>query len=153
MSHGNIESIEIHHYSDIIYQHELQGKYKFMRGVGGIYPRSFVSNIAEHRVNLLEQLQIAPEYLKQIKRDPSGRGFTHLGKDGVLRTISGDNEVLDARGLDPEQIKSFLAWMPDELLKKEEFDHVDGTKVTSHEALFHPAPGILPKKPEEHTSR
>ncbi|EAW11380.1 uncharacterized protein ACLA_090730 [Aspergillus clavatus NRRL 1] len=97
---------------------------------------------------LTERFQIAPEFLKRMKRDPSGKGFTHLGKDGVLRTISGDYEVLDARGLDPEQIKFFLDWTPDELVKKEEFDNVDGTKVTGHEALFHPAPGILLKKPE-----
>lgn len=26
---------------------------------------------------------------------------------------------------------------------------MDGTKVTSREGLFHPAPGILPTKPDE----
>ena len=38
-----------------------------------------------------------------MKRDPTGRGFTHLGKDGVLRTISGNYEVLDARDLVPNR--------------------------------------------------
>jgi hypothetical protein len=84
-----------------------------------------------------------------MKHDPSGGGFTHLGKDGVLRTVSGEYEVLDASGLTPDQIKGFLDVMPLELGQKEDFRDVDGTKVTSHEALFHPAPGILPKKPEE----
>ncbi|RHZ63045.1 uncharacterized protein CDV56_103601 [Aspergillus thermomutatus] len=90
-----------------------------------------------------------PDFVKHMKRDPSGKGFTHLGKDGVLRTISGDYEVVDARGLDPEQIKDILDVMPFEQAQKEDFYGVDGTKVTSQEALFHPAPGILPTKPTE----
>ena len=49
-----------------------------------------------------------------MERDPTGGGFTHLGKDGVLRTISGNYEVLDARGLSPEQINAFLDVMPDD---------------------------------------
>ncbi|RHZ65499.1 uncharacterized protein CDV56_106926 [Aspergillus thermomutatus] len=92
--------------------------------------------------------KILPDFVKHMKRDSSGRGFTHLGKDGVLRTISGDYKVLDARGLNPEQIKNILDFMPEEV-QKVDFRDVDGTKVTSHEALFHPAPGILPTKPDE----
>lgn len=84
-----------------------------------------------------------------MKRDPSGGGFTHLGKDGVLRTISGNYEVLDARGLTPEQIQKFLSVVPLESGQEADFRDVDGTKVTSEEALFQPAPGILPKKPGE----
>jgi hypothetical protein len=87
-----------------------------------------------------------------MKRDPSGKGFTHLGKDGVLRTISGNNEVLDARGLDPEQIENFLNFYPAGEIQKEDWHGVDGTKVTSYEALFHPAPGILLPKREEETA-
>ncbi|KAJ5392437.1 hypothetical protein N7509_007927 [Penicillium cosmopolitanum] len=82
-----------------------------------------------------------------MKRDASGGGFTHLGKDGVLRTISGNYEVLDARGLSPEQINGFLDVMPAELARREDFRDVDGTKVTTQEGLFNPAPGILPSKP------
>lgn len=83
-----------------------------------------------------------------MKHDTAGEGFTHLGRDGVLRTISGNYEVLDARGLSPEQIKGFIDVMPATLVQKEDFDGVDGTKVTSQEGLFDPAPGILPKNPE-----
>jgi hypothetical protein len=90
-----------------------------------------------------------PEFVKHMKRDPTGRGFTHLGKDGVLRTISGNYEVLDARGLSPEQMNAFLDVMPDEFAEKADFRDVDGTTVTSQEGLFHPAPGILPTKPED----
>jgi hypothetical protein len=83
-----------------------------------------------------------------MKRDPTGRGCTHLGKDGVLRTLSGDYDVLDARGLNPEEIKQILDTMPPQMarmVQKEDFRDVDGTKVTE-EALFHPALGILPTK-------
>ncbi|GFF38508.1 hypothetical protein IFM58399_05258 [Aspergillus lentulus] len=93
-----------------------------------------------------------PDFAKHLKRDPAGRGFTHLGKDGVLRTLTGDYEVVDARGLNPEEIKEILDAMPPQMaqmIQKEDFRDVDGTKVTSEEALFHPAPGILPPKPSE----
>lgn len=55
-----------------------------------------------HRANTI--IQLLPDFVKDVKRNPSGKGFTHLGKDGVLRTLSGNYEVLDARGLIPEQI-------------------------------------------------
>jgi hypothetical protein len=88
-----------------------------------------------------------------MKRDLSGKGFSHLGKDGVFRTISGNGEVLDARGLNPAQIKDFLDLLPPAALKGEisieDFRGVDGTKVASYEALFKPAPGILPEKRSE----
>jgi hypothetical protein len=92
-----------------------------------------------------------------MKRDPSGKGFSHLGKDGVFRTISGNYEILDARGLNPEQIKQFLALIPPghpghRASMEEDFRGVDGTRVTSYEALFGPAPGILPENPREKES-
>ncbi|OQE18677.1 hypothetical protein PENSTE_c017G02578 [Penicillium steckii] len=90
--------------------------------------------------------RLMPQYAKHMKRDPSGKGYIHLGSDGVLRTISGNDEVLDARGLDPEQIENILKVMPAGSSQREDFRDVDGTKVTSHEALFHPAAGVLPPK-------
>ncbi|GIK05176.1 hypothetical protein Aspvir_009279 [Aspergillus viridinutans] len=93
--------------------------------------------------------RILPDFVKDMKRDPSGKGITHLGKDGVLRTLSADYEVLDARGLNPEQIQNALALFHPGVIQKKDFRDVDGTKVTSQEELFHPAPGILPTKPSE----
>ncbi|KAF7128326.1 hypothetical protein CNMCM5793_002868 [Aspergillus hiratsukae] len=93
--------------------------------------------------------RLLPDFVNDMKRDPSRKGFTHLGKDGVLRTLSGNYEVLDARGLTPEQIQNILDRFPPERIQKEDFRGVDGTKVTSQEGLFHPAPGILPTKPDE----
>ncbi|KAE8310025.1 hypothetical protein BDV41DRAFT_579995 [Aspergillus transmontanensis] len=92
---------------------------------------------------------ILPDFVKDMKRDPSGGGFVHLGKDGVIRTISGSYEVVDARRLTPEQIKDILDVMPPTVVRKEDFHGVDGTKATGHDALFHPAPGVLPERPTE----
>ncbi|KAE8332812.1 hypothetical protein BDV39DRAFT_199812 [Aspergillus sergii] len=84
-----------------------------------------------------------------MKRDLSGGGFVHLGKDGVIRAISGSYEVVDARRLTSEQIKDILDIMPPTVVRKEDFHGVDGAKVAGHDALFHPAPGILPERPTE----
>ncbi|KAB8211967.1 hypothetical protein BDV34DRAFT_184497 [Aspergillus parasiticus] len=84
-----------------------------------------------------------------MKRDPSGGGIVHLGKDGVVRTISGSYEVVDARRLTPEQIKDILDVMPPTVVRKEDFHGVDGTNVAGHDASFHPAPGVLPERPTE----
>lgn len=83
-----------------------------------------------------------------MKRDPSRHSFTHLGKDGVLRVVTPDNEVLDARPLNPTEITALLDSIPAFMPDAGDFQGVDGTKVTSREQLFFPAPGILPKKPE-----
>ncbi|KAB8230870.1 uncharacterized protein BDW43DRAFT_284178 [Aspergillus alliaceus] len=93
--------------------------------------------------------RVLPDFVKELKRDPTGKGFLHLGKDGVLRTASSEYEVVDARGLTPEQIKTLLDILPFEEDQRRELQDVDGSLVTSHEALFHPAPGILPDKPTE----
>lgn len=91
-----------------------------------------------------------------MKRDPSGRGISHLGKDGVFRTMSKDYDVIDAKGLTPDEIKQFLAILPDEVLNTDEakeLANVDGSKVTSYQGLFEPEEGILPKKPSEEEKR
>lgn len=90
-----------------------------------------------------------------MKRDPDG--FTHLGKDGVLRKMSKDYTVLDARGLTPDEIKEFTTILshrmmhPDSRKELEDslraLEGVDGSKVTSYEGLYNPKEGILPSKP------
>lgn len=82
-----------------------------------------------------------------MKRDPTGKGFSGLGRDGVLRTFDADHTILDARGLNPSQIQELLDRFPDVFAADAHFRGVDGSQVTSHEALFQPDPSILPKKP------
>lgn len=80
-----------------------------------------------------------------MRRDPNG--CTHLGKDGVLRTLSAEYQVVDARALNPAQIKQVLDALPS-FMDKEGFDGADGTKLPE-EQWYNPADGILPKKPTD----
>ncbi|KAJ9162365.1 hypothetical protein NKR19_g1304 [Coniochaeta hoffmannii] len=90
-----------------------------------------------------------------MKRDPNGKGFSALGRDGVLRTFDAEYNILDAQGLSPRQIKSFLDAGPYDAEAEKQFRGVDGRKVTGEEGLFRPDPSILPKKPtpEEKAAR
>ncbi|KAI9163916.1 hypothetical protein HJFPF1_05548 [Paramyrothecium foliicola] len=77
-------------------------------------------------------------------------GFTHIGKDGVLRVIHSQTyEVIDARGLRPQEITELLDFLPKDKMVAEDYQGLNGTKVTSYEDLYRPAEGILPKKPSE----
>lgn len=67
----------------------------------------------------------------------------HLGKDGVLRTLSAEYEVVDAKGLNPEQIKMMFSLSNP--ADKGEFDGVDGTTLPK-EQWYDPAAGILPER-------
>jgi hypothetical protein len=44
--------------------------------------------------------------LRGLKHDLSLMGVLSLGKDGVLRSLTADRDVVDAIGLNPEQIVS-----------------------------------------------
>ncbi|KAK6446268.1 hypothetical protein ACSS6W_005793 [Trichoderma asperelloides] len=89
--------------------------------------------------------RIPPDFFRDMQRDPNG-GFTHLGRDGVLRTLSAEYQVIDARALNPEQIKQALDFLP--TFTDKGFDDVDGTKVPE-EQWYNPADGILPQKPTD----
>jgi hypothetical protein len=65
-----------------------------------------------------------------------------LGKDGVLRNLNGDREVLDAVGISPKLIKAFLDHMPPAY--RNGFDGVNGTK-TLREQWFNPDKTLLPQ--------
>jgi hypothetical protein len=45
--------------------------------------------------------------LRGLKHDLSLMGVLSLGKDGVLRSLTADRDVVDAIGLNSEQIVSF----------------------------------------------
>src|SRR5690242_1194496 len=81
--------------------------------------------------------------LANLKQDLSLTGIISLGTDGVLRSLTWDRRVVDAVGLSPAQITSFLRRVPGELGDPKPFARADGTKV-SHEQWFNPGPGLLP---------
>jgi len=77
--------------------------------------------------------------LKGFKID--GTGLISLGTDGVLRSLTGDREVLDAVGISPGLIKAFLDRMTPEF--RVGFEGADGTK-TPKEQWFNPDKSLLP---------
>lgn len=78
--------------------------------------------------------------LRGFKEDPTS--CISLDKDGVLRNLNGDREVLDAVGISPKFIKACLARIPPAY--RNGFDEADGTKIPK-EQLFSPDKILLPK--------
>ena len=72
------------------------------------------------------------QVMASMKKDPTGEGFFHVGDDGVLRTLTANNTVVDYRQLTPAQIAQNLAiysGAAKEYLTNV-FEGVDGRDVT-----------------------
>lgn len=65
-----------------------------------------------------------------------------LGRDGVLRSFSLENEVIDAVGLPPRLIKAFMDRFPYNEELEARFHNSDGTSVPQ-EQWWAPNPSIL----------
>lgn len=101
----------------------------------------------QQRANQKELSQI----LKGVKHDLTLNGVFSLDKDGVLRSLTADREVVDAVALRPELIKALLDRMPHNPQAEIDYRGVDGTKVPQ-ERWFHPDRSLLPEPftpPEE----
>ncbi|KAL2006336.1 hypothetical protein VTN00DRAFT_9990 [Thermoascus crustaceus] len=59
-----------------------------------------------------EQCEKARSLYRSLRRDESGRGFCHLGSDGVLRTIDSERKIVDYRQLSPEEVCSVNSELP-----------------------------------------
>ncbi|THZ46690.1 hypothetical protein D6C90_04200 [Aureobasidium pullulans] len=67
------------------------------------------------------------------RRDPNG--VSHLGRDGVLRSLNADRTVvLDVRRLSPEEIKNFAG--PADQATRDALEGVDGRDVVDEEVLW-----------------
>ncbi|THV87178.1 hypothetical protein D6D26_10069 [Aureobasidium pullulans] len=67
------------------------------------------------------------------RRDPNG--VSHLGRDGVLRSLNADRTVvLDVRRLSPEEIKDFAG--PADQATRDTLEGVDGRDVVNEEVLW-----------------
>ncbi|KAI8630896.1 hypothetical protein F5Y19DRAFT_426896 [Xylariaceae sp. FL1651] len=74
-------------------------------------------------------------------------GVISLGKDGILRSLTAERDVIGAAPLRPSLIAALHARMPKEYVDKyltAEFDGVDGSK-TPESAWYNPDKNILPK--------
>jgi len=83
------------------------------------------------------------ETLECLQHDPTLNGVWSCGKDGVLRSLTADREVVDAVALRPELIKALLDRMPHRAQNEIDYRGVDGTKVP-REQWFHPDKSLLP---------
>jgi len=82
--------------------------------------------------------------LRNMKLDPTFQGVFSLGKDGVMRSLTADRDVVDAMGLNPQQIAAFLVRVGPEPGDECDFKDADGTKVPK-EQWFHPDKALLPE--------
>jgi hypothetical protein len=102
------------------------------------------------------------DVLQDLKIDATG--VLSVGEDGVLRSYTGDLEVVDYRQLDPEQVATFGrqqldAWtlgggdIPDSVLALVQ-KSIDGRLVTEEDDLIHPTEKPrLGDKPSSRESR
>jgi hypothetical protein len=92
----------------------------------------------------MEELPIST-VLNSLKRDPTGKGFSALCRDGAWRNFDRNRQVVDARGLSPAQIKDWLDRGPFDKSTETTFRGVDGRIVSQHD-LFQPDESVLPKE-------
>lgn len=76
-----------------------------------------------------------------MNREPTGRGISALGYDGVLRTFDEERNVVDAVGLNPAQIREYYEGLP----LPPRFFTADGRNKSQWD-MFHPAAENVPKK-------
>lgn len=85
--------------------------------------------------------QEVSKILAHLKDDLSLLGIYALGKDGVLRSLTADRDVIDAAGLTPKLIKALQDRVPPDA--RGDLGDADGTKVPREE-WFHPDKSLLP---------
>ncbi|RDA85802.1 hypothetical protein CP532_5766 [Ophiocordyceps camponoti-leonardi (nom. inval.)] len=92
--------------------------------------------VSEHQKELSKILQ-------DIKHDVTLLGVLSLGKDGILRSLTADRQVVDAVALSPPLIKAMLDRTPFNPQNEIDYRGVDGRDVP-REQWFHPDNRLLP---------
>lgn len=112
------------------------------------------------RTSSLTSAQLPPnreagaKIIGTLRRSPDGKGFGHLGLDGVYRAFDGNREVIDYKRLSPEEIdvvvRGLEGLIDDETSDKimTMMEDVDGRNVTREEELLHPGPEVKPEMPK-----
>ena len=75
--------------------------------------------------------------LGSLKHDLSLMGVISLGKDGVLRSLTADRDVVDAIGLNPKQIVSRSGAKSSEALYPRTYTF-SSAQIASHQMLVYP---------------
>jgi hypothetical protein len=87
--------------------------------------------------------------LKNFNKDPKHLSVISLGRDGVLRNLTADRDVLDAVRLNPRLVKAFLDRVPPAYRAlTPEIEDVDGSNVAD-EDMWHPDRSLLPPPMDE----
>jgi hypothetical protein len=88
------------------------------------------------------------EILRTAKQDPTLKGISHLGSDGIYRCLTADRDVVDAIPLTPPLIKALLDRFPYSEESEKKFRGVDGTK-TPKEKWYKPLCELPPPLRQE----
>ena len=96
----------------------------------------------EEQIQQVFQKELS-ENLRTLQHDPTLNGIWALGKDGIMRSLTADREVVDAVPLRPELIKALVDRMPYRAQNEVDYRGVDGTNVP-REQWFHPDKSLLP---------
>ena len=115
-------------------------------------PTSEVPDTASDTISsaLNEDQQEVSRILRGLHHDPTFLGCFSLGKDGIMRSLTADRDVVDAVAFSPKLIKAFLDRMPFDPKAEEDFRGVDGTHVP-REQWFHPDKSMLPRPMTQET--
>ena len=89
---------------------------------------------------------------RALRDDPTFMGCRSLGKDGVMRSLTADRDVVDAAAISTKLIKAFLDRMPFDSKTQDDFRGVDGTQVPRKQ-WFHPDKSILPPPMSQETKK
>ncbi|KAH8646806.1 hypothetical protein BX600DRAFT_443776 [Xylariales sp. PMI_506] len=101
-----------------------------------------------HDVADADQQREIHNILKNLKQDLTLMGCISLGKDGVLRSLTADRNVVDAVGLTPHQITAFLRRMPAGYSNMSDYEGADGTRIPK-EKWSNPDSDLLPPPLDE----
>ncbi|KAF5249313.1 hypothetical protein FANTH_5394 [Fusarium anthophilum] len=88
------------------------------------------------------------DILATLKHDPTGMGISHLGRDGIYRSLTADRDVVDAAPFPPPLVKALIDRFPYSEEAVKAYRGLDGTK-TPKEQWYKPLPGTLPPPLEE----
>jgi hypothetical protein len=94
--------------------------------------------------SLSEDQQELSKILRALRQDPSLMGCISLGKDGIMRSLTADRDVVDAVAFSPGLIKAMLDRMPFDQKMEDDYRGVDGTNLPREE-WFHPDKSLLPQ--------
>ena len=86
--------------------------------------------------------------LTNIRHAPDGMGMLDLDRDGILRSLTADRDMVDAVPLPPRLIKAMLDRRPFYQHIEDVFRGIDGTYVVQ-ELWFNPDRAFLPEPMSE----